>query len=296
MNDLQVSAVVLSFNRREELAYSLGRLQEVTGVSLEIIVVDNGSKDGSAEMVAAEFPRVRLLALPENIGVAAYNRGFFQARGQFILILDDDSFPAPDALEKMVELFNADPDIGLVAFDVRSFDHYDRKSEQKEPLSLETAPPSYLLGFNGAGAGVRKEILDQVGGYPEEFFLYWNEQDLAMRILAAGRRIAYSAAIVAYHRYAPKNRDSRRGPFFYTRNLFWIFWKHLPWPDLVRRSLRLGLLCCYHSLAQLTTVYLQALAAALFRAPDIFRRRRALKPELARRFRIPMGLSFILFR
>ncbi len=291
-----VSAVVLSFNRREELAYSLSRLGEITGVSLEIIVVDNASRDGSAEMVAADFPSVRLLALPENIGVAAYNLGFARARGQFVLILDDDSFPAPDALEKMVELFNTDPGIGLVAFDVRSFDHYDRESAREEQLSLETAPPAYLLGFNGAGAGVRKEVLEQVGGYPEEFFLYWNEQDLAMRILASGRRIAYSAAIVAYHRHAPKNRDSRRGPFFYTRNLFWIFWKHLPWPELIRRSLRLGLLCCYHSLAQLTTVYLQALVAALVRAPGVFRRRRPLKPELARRLRIPMGLSFILFR
>ena len=287
-----VSIVMLSFNRKEDVLHGLGRLRGISYPALETIVVDNASTDGTVESVRKRFPDVNVISLTENIGVAAANRGFFQASGEYIVIIDDDSFPTPDSIGRMVQRFVEDGNIGVVAFNVHNVTHFEQPKSVLTPT--ESTPSKYKQGFNGAGAGFRSSVLLQVGGYSDCFFLYWNEMDLALRVLAAGYSICWDDGIIALHKYSPTNRSSLRAPFYYTRNLYWIYWQYWPLSMLLFRTAVLSFSCIFHSIEQRSMVYIRAFIAALREVGHI--RRRPLKKELIRSLRITEKLAFIYFR
>lgn len=292
-----VSVVILSWNRLHDVQEGLTRLMQDSYPNLELIVVDNGSEDGTREMLTGQFPNVSLIALDTNLGVAAYNIGFRKANGEYVLILDDDSFPAAGAIGKMVARFIEDTQLGIVAFDVRSYDAYDAVVEKdRAQCDMKPNQPRYLMGFNGAGAGVRAEVFKVAGYYPGEFFLYMNEMDFALRILDAGYRIASFADIVAYHKNSPINRTSRRAPFYYTRNTFWVIWKNYPWWQLLTLSAKLCFLVLFHSLEQQTTIYLKALWSALFHIRMIAGLRKPVAGNIAATVRLPLELPFTFYR
>ena len=299
-----VSIVSICWNRKADICESLRRIRDIDYPNLEIIVVDNASTDGTCAAIESDYPEVRLLRMSENGGIAAYNVGFKTARGEYIVILDDDSFPHRDSLKRMVRKFENDASLGVAAFDVRNFYNYDDvKTEAVEEIeeiagNRETAATArdYLLAFNGAGAGVRSEVLRQAGYYPEEFFLYWNEQDTAFRILDMGYGIQFFSDIVAYHKFSPVNRESRRAPFFYTRNAFWLIWKNYPQGMALNLTLRLIRDCFYATAEQKTFVYLQAMLAAFTHIGKLQGKRKPVLPAIARGLRIPFNLAFTFYR
>jgi hypothetical protein len=276
---------------------SLTRLREQQWSNLEIIVSDNGSTDGTVAMIETEFPEVELLKMPKNMGIEAYNVAFANAHGEYIVILDDDSFPASNAVEKMVEKFENDPKLGIVAFDVRNYFSYDESAEADNKSSEKRAvAANYMMSFNGAGAGVRRSVMEEVGYYPEEFFLYWNEPDLAFRVWDAGYKVEFFSDIVSYHKYSPKNRASWRAPFFYTRNAFWLIWKNYPIKYLVPKTFELLWHVFYHSLEQKTTIYIQGLFSAIFNIKQLAGKRKPVADHIAEGLRIPFEVSFTFFR
>jgi len=292
-----VSVVILCWNRKDDVKESLTRLRGQTYKEMEVIVVDNGSTDGTIAMIEEDFPEVRLLKMPKNMGIEAYNIGFKNAKGEYIVILDDDSFPAEDAIEKMVDKFKNDEKLGIVAFDVRNYFSYDETNKKiEERKNTSAAIQKYLMAFNGAGAGARKDVIEQVGFYPEEFFLYWNEQDLSFRVLDAGYKIEFFSDIVSYHKYSPANRASWRAPFYYTRNAFWLLWKNYPMTMVIPITFRLIYLVFYYSLEQYTTVYLKAMFSAIFNVKQIKDKRKPVKKYIAENLRIPFDVSFTFYR
>jgi GT2 family glycosyltransferase len=293
-----ISIVMLCWNRRDDVRESLKRVQEIEYDPLEIIVVDNGSSDGTTVMIENEFPLVKLIRMYKNMGIEAYNIGFENARGEFIIIIDDDSFPAKDALEKMVERFQDDPKLGVVAFDVRNYYHYDEVKQMMNSFNAAKARASgnYYMAFNGAGAGIRAQLFKQVGYYPEEFFLYNNELDTAYRIWDAGYTIKSFPDIVAYHKYSPKNRESWRAPYYYVRNAFWVVWKNYPIKHAVRQTIKLVHQCIYASLEQSTTVYLKAMYSAFVNAAHLKGKRKAVKKEIVENLRVSFDVFFTFYR
>ena len=296
-----VSLVSICWNRKAEIHESLLRIRDIDYPNVEIIVVDNASTDGTSAMIESEFPEVRLLQMSENSGIAAYNVGFKTARGEYIVILDDDSFPHRDSIKRMVKKFENDVSLGVVAFDVRNFYDYDDVKHEtigEAGENNETAAMSkdYLLSFNGAGAGVRREVLERAGFYPEEFFLYWNEHDTAFRILDMGYGIQFFSDVVAYHKFSPVNRSSRRAPFFYTRNAFWFIWKNYPLGMALKLTLLFIHACFYSAMEQKTFVYLQAMLAAFVNIGKLKGKRKPVIPDIARRLRAPLNLAFTFYR
>ena len=302
MNSPKVSIVTICWNRKTDICESLSRIREIDYPNLEVIVVDNASEDGTPETITKEYPEVRLIRLYKNIGIEAYNIGFKNAKGEYIVILDDDSFPQKNAIRRMVDKFIQDPNLGVVAFDVRNFYNHDEvkkeKSEELGQAAQETAAVAedYLLAFNGAGAGVRRELLEQVGFYPEEFFLYWNEQDTAFRILNAGYQIKFFSDVVSYHKYSPQNRTSWRAPYYYTRNAFWLIWKNYPLDMALLLTLKLIYACFYYAMEQRTFIYLKAMGAAFFQIKQLKGKRRPVAREIARKLRIPFYVAFTFYR
>ncbi|MBL8149219.1 MAG: glycosyltransferase family 2 protein, partial [Blastocatellia bacterium] len=114
-NMLDLSVVIVSFNTRDLLRECLNSFfQEVGSISHEVIVVDNASKDGSADMVESEFPSVKLVRSSVNLGfAAANNRAFPLASGKYILLLNSDAFLRPGALQKALQYMEQEPNIGL---------------------------------------------------------------------------------------------------------------------------------------------------------------------------------------
>jgi len=97
--------------------------------------VDNGSTDGTVQMVQLQYAGcVNLIALKKNLGVAAYNIGFNQAEGEYIVILDDDSFPEKNAISRMVEEFDKNEELGIVAFDVRNYQDYQNRTGDEHSM------------------------------------------------------------------------------------------------------------------------------------------------------------------
>ena len=285
---------MLCWNRWEDVNVSLSKIAEIDYSNLETIVVDNGSTDGSQKNIREKFPWVKLIEAGANLGIEAYNLGFEAAEGEFILIIDDDSYPAKDSIERMIQKFSENTKLAVCAFDVRNADDYDQVA--KTSKSAATTHSTYSTAFNGAGAGVRKEVFKKVGFYPSEFFLYMNEADCSLRIRDLGYEIRFFPDLIAYHKMAAKNRKSWRAPFYYTRNSFWLIWKNYPTSTALRETISLSFRCFYHSMEQLTFIYIKALFSAFWNMSKIAGKRFPVKEDVVNEMRIPLNLCFTFYR
>ena len=285
---------MLCWNRWEDVNVSLSKIAEIDYSNLETIVVDNGSTDGSQRNIREQFPWVKLIEAGTNLGIEAYNLGFEAAEGEFILIIDDDSYPAKESIDRMVQKFFENPKLGVCAFDVRNADDYDQVTTTSN--SASTSQSSYSTGFNGAGAGVRKEVFKKAGFYPGEFFLYMNEADCSLRMRDLGYEIKFFPDLIAYHKMAAKNRKSWRAPFYYTRNSFWLIWKNYPSSSALKETISLSFRCFYHSMEQLTFIYIKALFSSFSNISKITKIRFPVKQDVVNEMRIPLNLCFTFYR
>ncbi|MCB2186173.1 MAG: glycosyltransferase family 2 protein [Deltaproteobacteria bacterium] len=219
-----ISLVILSWNRRAELARTLGQVLALGYRPLEVIVVDNGSADGTPELVRAEFPAVRLVALPRNRGARARNHGLALARGELVVMLDDDSTPLPGSLERLAAVMAARPRLGAAAFRVRL------PGGQEETGGHRTA-------FVGCGVGFRTGALREVGGYPRGYRYYVEEYDVSFRLLARGWQVGWFGDLEVLHRQAAQGRDLGRIIRYLTRNNLWLWPRFLPLGPALAESL-----------------------------------------------------------
>lgn len=216
-----LSVVVLSFDRSRALLRTLRELavMGLPGDGGEVIVVDNASRDGSAGAVRERFPRVRLIALDRNTGVAGFNRGVEAASGDTLLILDDDAWPEPGALSAATELLAREPGVGAVSLHPRHpATHASEWPHAREPRSR--------WPFMGCGLLARAQAWRAVGGYEEAFFLYRNDTDLALKMLAAGYDVRFDPAWVVWHDSSASARKPDRWLRLATRNWVWMTRRH----------------------------------------------------------------------
>lgn len=230
MSEVDVSVVIVSFNTRDllrECLATLGADAAETGVSLETIVADNASRDGSADMVEAEYPSAKVLRSNVNLGFAgANNRAFAVARGRYVALLNSDAFLRPGALALAVARMDEDPSVGLAGGRLVGRDGSWQPSARMFPsltnelltLSGLSAryPHSRFFGradrtwadpledaevdwVPGAFGILRREALERVGAFDERFFLYYEEVDLCRRLHAAGYHVRYWPEIVVVH-------------------------------------------------------------------------------------------------
>jgi GT2 family glycosyltransferase len=191
-----ITIVFVVYNRRDALRTSMRKmlLEADYEGHVEAIVVDNASSDGSADMVRREFPQAELIVREENIGAPAWNDGFRAARGDWVLISDDDCYLPPDGFRRAMEAAAVhEPD--LISFRVVStFD---------PQFAFSDTYKTGLLSFWGCSALFRREVIQELGGYDPEIFMWANELELTMRFFDRGYRHLHLPEIEAQHMKHP---------------------------------------------------------------------------------------------
>jgi N-acetylglucosaminyl-diphospho-decaprenol L-rhamnosyltransferase len=237
MADLsQLSIIVVSWNVRELLRACLAALP----CEAEIIVVDNASGDGSAAMVASEFPGVRLQANAENRGFTGGNNdGLALAGRRYELFLNPDTVVQDDALEQMLAYLEAHPGVGVVGPQLRYGDGQLQSSRRRFPTLAMALFESTPLAWHwpptqnpwarryrmddtpadrtqevdwvvGAALLTRSEVLAQVGGFDEGYFMYSEELDWQRRVRQRGWKVVYMPEAVITH-YEGKSSEQATG-------------------------------------------------------------------------------------
>ena len=194
------SVILAAWNRKTEVILTLAELCKLQK-DVEIIVVDNGSSDGTSEAVKEQFPRARLIPLASNIGMPAYNIGAGYARAPILVMVDDDSTVSENVVEVSKEWFDKSPEVGVIAFEV------------VVPSTSEVVTRDLrgeIVEFWGCGFAIRRDVWRELDGFDNDFFLYVNEHDLAIRAWDRGYRVIMEPRIRTFHRISSANRISGR--------------------------------------------------------------------------------------
>jgi GT2 family glycosyltransferase len=225
---VDVSVCIANWNCCDLLRRCLESLyDQPQGVSFEVVVVDNASADGTADLVRRDHPWVRLVASPENLGFAAGNNlAATYATGRYLVLLNPDAVPAPGVLARGAELMDRHPGVGLAGGRLRGPDGTPQPSARMFPtlrdefftlsglaarhptsrlfarLDRRWADPDAATEVDwipGAFVFVRRDVFARLGGFDERFFMYYEEVDLCRRMKGAGSRVQYWPELTAMH-------------------------------------------------------------------------------------------------
>jgi GT2 family glycosyltransferase len=216
-----VSAIVLNWNGGEEVLKCIEHLVRQSYAQLEILLVDNGSTDGSAKIAQERFPRIAVYKNGRNLGYAeGMNIGIGHSAGEYVLLLNQDAFLEPDYLEQGVKLFGDSETIGMIAGTVLNVGSEKNPSirevhrgfmmrwQMRPTRNRKSAPGQIIFGPTFACALIRRSALEDVrcacyGDYLDrDYFAYFEDIDLCFRMVMRGWQTAYSPVLVARHSYA----------------------------------------------------------------------------------------------
>jgi GT2 family glycosyltransferase len=242
-----VSVIIANWNGKSFLDKVIGRLQSQTFTDFEILVVDNGSTDGSIEILKRYEPAVRVERLSTNRGFAAANNiGIYLCQGQWIALLNNDAFPGPDWLEALMTAVNRYPDFRFFASpllmaqkpgyldgtgDVYHISGMAWRRDHGQRDTRLPIKPEEVFGPCAAAALYHKESFLQAGGFDEDYFCYHEDVDLSFRLRLLGHRCLHVPRAKVEH-YGSGSSGEKSNFVLYQghRNLIWTFVKNMPQP------------------------------------------------------------------
>ena len=298
---MAVSVVIPSWNGRALLDVALASLERQSLAPAEVIVVDNGSTDGTTAHLSERWPSVTLVALPSNTGfAAATNRGIERSSGDVVVLINNDVELDADFLRELVAGLEADPGAASAAAKMLRFDDRGvidatgdtlrwsgvalQRGQGESDRGQYDAPGRVFSACAGAAA-YRRSAFDELGLFDEDFFAYLEDVDWGFRAQLAGRGCVYVPTAIAYHvGSASTRREGKPDPFFYglpRRNDVWMVLKNYPASALLRY---LPLLVVNHAGLVYVAVrdgmaraHFAALWAAARGLPRVLRQRRAIQ-------------------
>ncbi len=288
-----ISVVVPNWNGHAWLPSLLQSIAAQHLVPAELIVVDNGSQDGSLAYLRDAHPQVRVLALARNTGFAhAANRGLEAARGSFVALLNSDIVLAPDWLARLAGAIAADAGAAAVAckmlslrdpervYDTGDILRRDGVCEQRGRFMRDDGRwdvPGEIFGACAGAALYRRSAVLAVGGFDERYFAYLEDVDLSLRLRLAGWRCLYEPAVALHAGGGSAHQLPRGHLFLVERNTLVLVGKAFParWLPLVAYR---QLAWAWHALRERRLRnQLRAAAAALPLLPGALRERHALR-------------------
>ncbi len=251
----QVTVVVVNWNGKPSLIQCLDALRKQSiRDSMAVIVVDNGSVDGSVEAVKQQFPEVALIALPENLGFSAANNiAIRSVQTDYAALLNNDAIAHPLWLETLIDAMGRYPEAGFAA---------SKMLYQQTPHIIDRAGDGYTTAGAGslrgrgqsantfrriewifgacAGAALyRMTMLEDIGLFDEDFFLLYEDVDLSFRAQLKGYKCCYIPDAVVYHQASRTiGYDSPTSVYYGHRNLEWVYFQNMPASLLARTAMR----------------------------------------------------------
>jgi GT2 family glycosyltransferase len=230
---------VITHDRRPEALAAVGRLVELPERP-PVVLVDNGSADGTADAVRERFPKVDVLALDHNAGAVGRNLGVERLRTPYVAFCDDDTWWEPGSLTRAADVLDAHPRLAVLNARI-----VVEPGGQDDPIvaELRDSPvpgpdwlPGPALGSFLAGASVvRREAFRQAGGFSARLWLGGEEELLATDLLTSGWEICYRADLVVHHAASPV-RDGAKRRRDGLRNTLWFTWLRRPIGPALRRT------------------------------------------------------------
>ncbi len=287
----ELSIIIVNYNGGKLVVPCIASLyKNPPKTSFEIIFIDNASTDGSAEQVAALYPAVRCVRNPANLGLArAFNQGLSMAAGHYLLCLDNDTRVLPEALSTMLTYLASHQAVGAVGARLFNPDMSPQKTARRAPGAcnaifgrrslvtrlwpdnkisqrylmeeyLDSNEPYQVDWVSTAALMVRRDVVTEVGGLDEAFFVYWVDADWCARIRAAGWQIHALPAARVIHDENLKGRrrtrrssrmiiDFHRGAYrYYRKNHTGSIWHPMSLVALVGLAGRAAILIAWDSL------------------------------------------------
>lgn len=289
---MRISVIIPNFNGREFLGACLDSLLRQTRPAERVMVVDNGSSDGSRELAERHPLRPELIALHKNLGfAAAVNRGIEAADSEAIALLNNDAVCDRRWLEKGLAAMSRHPGVSSFASLVLQYHDRDLVDSAGDFFPPEGRPahrgqgekaasyqePALVLSAPAAAAFYRRALFEQVGAFEEGFFAYLEDVDLGIRAQCRGRACLVVPEAVVYHlgaatalsdRAGKKSVDSSERVFLIARNRVRVLARSFPRPWLIRLSpwLALGFLksAAYHlAVSRQGTAFLRGLGRGI---------------------------------
>ncbi len=241
--DILISIVIINWNGAQHLPVCLNALRAQTYRNFEVIVADNASHDESLALLARDYPEVKVVALPENRGfTGGNNAGIRAARGEFIILLNNDTEVEECWLEEVSAAFGRHPEAGLVASKMKLFDRRDTFHTAGDYYRLDGIPGNrgvweidrgqydreeYVFSACGGAAAYRKVMLEQIGLLDEDFFYSCEDIDLAWRAQLTGWKCVYAPKAVVYHKLSATG-GGKTASFYDGRNFLYVIAKDYP--------------------------------------------------------------------
>jgi GT2 family glycosyltransferase len=278
---VDIGVVIATRDRRETLLATLAHLTALAERPA-VVVVDNGSRDGTADAVRARYPQVRVEALAADRGAGARNAGLGALDTPYAALCDDDSWWAPGALARAATALDRAPHLAVLAARVlvgrrQSLDPVCAQMAASPLPADPSLPGPRVLGFVACGAVVRREAVLGVGGFDARYGIGGEEWRLALDLARAGWTLAYAPDVVAHHHPgASMHRRRRRSRA--ARNDLWTTWLSRSLPVAAHRSA--AILAGAGSAAPLAAL------GALRGLPWIARERRPLAAAIEREVRL----------
>ncbi|MBS0620669.1 MAG: glycosyltransferase family 2 protein [Verrucomicrobia bacterium] len=241
----KVAILILNWNGKSDTLACLSSLQ--AREPHEILVIDNGSTDGSVQEIRARFPHVTVIENGENLGFAEGNnvgiRVALSRGADFLFLLNNDTIVAPDLLEQLLATFETHPEAGIVGAHILLFeaketlDHLGGKWNPKRgefdfighrTPSGECVEPLELDYACGAGLMVRREVIEAIGMLDPRFFLIWEESDFCQRAKRAGFSVLTSPKAHLWHKVSASFKGKAHSTYYWWRNRFLYIEKNSP--------------------------------------------------------------------
>jgi GT2 family glycosyltransferase len=243
MINSRVGVVVITYERREEALTAVGRLLALPERP-PVVLVDNGSTDGTADAVRARYPAVDVVALRQNLGAVGRNVGVARLSTPYVAFCDDDTWWEPGSLACAAEMLDRHDRIAVlnarIVVEPAGVDDPIVAELRDSPVPGPAWLPGPAIGSFLAGASVvRKDAFEAAGGFSARLWLGGEEELLATDLLSAGWELCYLPELVVHHR-ASKLRDSRLRRRVGLRNTLWFTWLRRPAGPALRRTVFLA--------------------------------------------------------
>lgn len=263
MNEPLLSIIIPHYNGSSHLLTCFAALRRQTYPHLEIILVDNGSSDDSVALTRQNFPEVIVIELGQNLGLTgAINRGIAQARGDVLVPLNNDTEVDPNWARALVNRLAAFPEAGIVACKMRLFSERDKIHSAGDGFGTDGIPinrgvwqtdtgqfdgDTYIFGGCGGAVAYRRAMLNDIGLFDEDLFMYLEDVDLNWRAQLAGYKAVFAPDAIVYHRLSATG-GGEIASYYTGRNTIFVLAKNLPgaifwqhWPAIVGAQLKIAL-------------------------------------------------------